>query len=249
MATDLKLTWDKATKRWVKIYRGRKLYLGYGKSKTDRQSYQLALEQFEIEKAKIDAEAKPFADDYERAIALRQAMVRWLELADATEYDQEVEKLNLSERKLHQGEKIPTPVYVYLTHAQEHARLNREIERLQTDFQRVNPPELSKLGTLPIDPLVGRHVFEQQLWRDRVEALAAHQRWTHIKDPANTLEANIAEFLKLRAKKARIGEISAKRYDVCRRSLAIFQKNVCPLPIEQFNGRTLTSFPLCANNG
>ncbi len=65
MATNLNPTWDRATKRWVKIYRGRKLCLGYGKSKTDRQSHQSALEPFDLEKAKTDREAKPFAAEYE----------------------------------------------------------------------------------------------------------------------------------------------------------------------------------------
>ena len=58
MARERKLTWDKATKRWCKIYRGHKLYLGYGRGKSDEQSYQLALDEFERRRTEIDEQAE-----------------------------------------------------------------------------------------------------------------------------------------------------------------------------------------------
>jgi len=81
MARERKLTWDKSTKRWCKCYKGRKLYLGYGRGKSDEQSYQLALDEFERRRAEIDEQAeasKPHRAEYQQAILLRREMVDWL---------------------------------------------------------------------------------------------------------------------------------------------------------------------------
>jgi hypothetical protein len=40
----LKLTWAKGLNLWCKVYRGKKYYLGKGKSKSDMNSYRIALE-------------------------------------------------------------------------------------------------------------------------------------------------------------------------------------------------------------
>ncbi len=60
MATQLKLSWIGSLRQWRKRYRGRTIYCGTGRGKTDRESYQRALQKFAIRKAEIDAE---IADD------------------------------------------------------------------------------------------------------------------------------------------------------------------------------------------
>ena len=238
MATTLKLTWDKVTKRWCKVYRGRKLYLGYGKSKSDLKSYQLALEQFDLRRADIEREAeasKPYRAEYADAIRLRQEMLKWLVLEqdNREQYDLYPTVLALDA----QSDRTDWPTW-----QQEHDRLAKEIERLNLDASRVKPPKLGEPGSLPIDPLAYRPLEQREFWGERIDALRQYQKWTQAKDPANTLEANIDQFLKERATQARAGKIAAKRYDCCRRDLEIFKRYTGPLAIEQFNGKHLTSF-------
>ena len=238
MATTLKLTWDKATKRWCKVFRGRKLYLGYGKSKSDLASYQLALEQFDIKRAEIDSDQeanKPHRAEYAEAIRLRQEMLKWLDLEQdhRDQFDLAPVVLALRTDSDRTG---------WLTWQQEHDRLVKEVERLNLDVSRVKPPKLGVPGSLPVDPIAYRPREQQDFWREKIDALRQYQKWTRAKDPANTLEANIDQFLKERAAQARAGEIAAKRYDCCRRHLDIFRKYIGPMPIEHFSGKQLTSF-------
>lgn len=97
MATKLELTWDKATHRWCKVYLGKKHYLGYGKSKSDRTSYEAALEKWAVLKAEIDATVeKPHRREYEQAIHLRREMLNWLTLEqdNREQYDLRVQAEN-----------------------------------------------------------------------------------------------------------------------------------------------------------
>lgn len=83
MAAKLKLTWDKKSKRWKKVYRGKQYYFPYGTSKTDRIGYQRALEEWNKLKTELDANAdktKPHRFAYETAIHFRQKMVDWCSL-------------------------------------------------------------------------------------------------------------------------------------------------------------------------
>ena len=80
MARQAKIRWDKTTKRWYVYFNGRNKYLGYGRGKTDSESYKLAQEKWD--EIRLDEEAKarvakPNADQYQRAIALREAMIDW----------------------------------------------------------------------------------------------------------------------------------------------------------------------------
>lgn len=80
MARQARIRWDKTTKRWYVYFNGRNKYLGYGRGQTDSESYKLAQDKWD--EIRLDGEAKaraakPHADQYQRAIALREAMVDW----------------------------------------------------------------------------------------------------------------------------------------------------------------------------
>src|ERR1039458_5871929 len=111
-----KLGWDKAGKRWKKIYRGKPFYGKRGVKKSDDNARRLAEDDFENWRKETDKELdvnKPFRREYELAISLRQAMADWCLLEGQTgEYD----------------------------------RLIKEIGKLNSDFSRVSPPQLNKPG-------------------------------------------------------------------------------------------------------
>ena len=50
-----KVNWTPSVKQWVKQYKGKKYYLGQGKNKSDRESYNLAVKKFEAIKKRVDA--------------------------------------------------------------------------------------------------------------------------------------------------------------------------------------------------
>ena len=190
MATTVKLTWDKATKWWVKVYRHRKLYLAKGKNKADTKAYQLALEQFDLKRAEIDGELeadKPYRADYAEAIRLRQEMVKWFTLEGNGEQYDLYPLITALDAHSDRSE--------WSTWKQEHDRLVKEIERLNLDAARVKPPQLGQPGSLPINPLAYRPLEQRDFWREKIDALRQHENWVKAKDPANTLEANIDQFL------------------------------------------------------
>ena len=212
MATDRKLTWDKATKRWVKIYKGKKLYLGYGKGKTDNQSYLLALDEFERRRAKIDQETeanKPYRSQYELAIRLREEMTRWCLL---------------------EGELA------------EHDRILREIAHLRRLFARVNPPALNKADTLPIDPLYGLTAGEKIVWFERVEALQNYEKWSGATDHAKTIGANIDEYISRMVAQANTGQVSHSHVSKAKANLDVFRETAGNVSVEKFGETHITQF-------
>jgi integrase len=126
MARQYQLTWDKSRKRWKKIYKGHQLYFHFGKSKTDPEGYQQALDAFKQKKAAIDldiAAASPHRGHYEEALSTRQQMLQWFRLEGNTD----------------------DPLY-HQTQA--------EIEQLRADLAKLNPPpvqlHIDPLMALPV---------------------------------------------------------------------------------------------------
>ena len=131
--------------RWKKIYRGRVWYGQRGAKKTDTQAYQVAVNSFQEWKQTADADAdahKPHADQYHQAIGQRQAMLQWLllERDNREEFDAFI-TINHADGRTEtiSGASVGLPTY-----DQEHDRLVGEIDRLKTDFARLNPPELDR---------------------------------------------------------------------------------------------------------
>ncbi len=212
MTTARKLTWDSARKRWKKFYKGKQLYLGSGKGKTDNQSYLLALDEFERRRIEIDKETdatKPHRSHYETAIRLREEMVRWCLL---------------------EGE------------LGEHDRLVREIDQLRRLFARVNPPALNKPDTMPIDPLYGFSAADKILWFERVEALQNYERWSGTPDHAKTISANIDEYVSRLISQANTGQLSHSHVSKAKANLEVFREIAGKVSVEQFNASHLDQF-------
>lgn len=256
MATVRTLTWHKATKRWKKIYKGRTLYLGYGKSKSDDESYRAALEQFAIKRAEIDAEleqTKPHADDYKRAIELRQAMVKWLllERDNREQYDRQANADSIAEENeqvmkymgREEYQSLPDlPEDGFLPYAAEYDLLVKELDRLNKDFARVNPLPLDTPGRLPVNPLTYRSRNERDVWLKRLEILRRHEEWTGTTDYEKSIGANIDRFLALKKAAAQAGQSKAGSYATLKARLEIFRSFIGEQSVEAFNSRSLAAF-------
>jgi integrase len=247
--TKLKLTWDKTTKRWCKVHKGHKVYLGSGKSKADQQSYLIALDQWAIRKAEIDAsraEEKPNGADYLTAIGLRQAMLEWLTLeadeADEAEYNDMIAWLQKENQREHSLPGVPVPLVEYLTYAGEHNRLTRELEQLNRDFQKAKPPALNEPGSLTIDPLAYRPLQEQRLWFPRLEGLKQWLKWQGVDNHASTIAGNLDTFLEAKRQKALAGQYSPASYSILKARLDYFRRFAGALSVEVFGGKQLEAF-------
>ena len=137
--SELELTWDKASERWKKKYRGRYFYAPRGVRKSDRQAYAVALALWRDWKKEVDDLGdtnKPNAAQYGQAIHARQLMLDWL----------------LKERENQEQYNGWCKSVGCPTWQGEHDRLVKELDKLRLDFARVNPSALDRPGTLP-DPL------------------------------------------------------------------------------------------------
>jgi integrase len=270
MATTLKLTWDKSTKRWVKVYKGRKLYLGNGKRKDDVKSYLAALDEFARLKAEIDEQAegsKPHYAEYTKAVDLRREMLAWLEEErarwSAHDLETSVQEDEYNRYRPHDQEQSKTtnampsatfkldwvhpylsyPRVHFLTCSEEHDRLTKENERLNQDAARTKPPALDVAGALTVDPLVYKTDWERQRWESRVEALRTFRRWTAAGNYAETVGANLDEYLEGKRAKARRGDkVSPAWVAVLEARLGHFRVFCGQLAVSQINGKTLTGF-------
>ncbi|MGA2253251.1 MAG: hypothetical protein ABSG53_01200, partial [Thermoguttaceae bacterium] len=92
MATKkLRLTWDDGAKRWRKMHKGETWTGKRGVKKSDDVAYKQAVAEFEAWRAKVDQQViaqvpdKLYAEQYERAIAVRQRMIKYCQLEGDTE--------------------------------------------------------------------------------------------------------------------------------------------------------------------
>jgi hypothetical protein len=83
-----KLTWDEKGKRWRKVYKGATWQGSRGVKKSDPDAYRQAIEDFEAWRGGIGTktnESKPNTKEYERAIFVRNEMIRACRLEGNTE--------------------------------------------------------------------------------------------------------------------------------------------------------------------
>ena len=203
-AKKLKLTWQKGLNLWCKVYRGKKYYLGKGKSKSDMDSYRLALEEWEKKRLVLTAE-KPNGQDYKRAIELRERMVKFAELEGLTDqpFSSSVKKIPVARYgrlpyasvSCTENEDIPVQrgdkevqIQIDGLLPKWHNKLTKEVKWLRQNLERVNPP---KLEQHQIDPLDGADAMEKRYWASRIDALTVHERWAGITDPAKSIGANV----------------------------------------------------------
>jgi integrase len=219
MARQAKIRWDKATKRWYVNVNGRNKYLGYGRGKTDSESYKLAQDKWDEirldEEAKARA-AKPHADQYQQAIALREAMVDWC-VSNRAEPD-------------------------------THDRLVKELEWLRQNFAKPTPPSLkdccitwangSVVGAT-IDPIAYLDQTTKLIWRDRLDVLRSCRRST---EPDKAIGQQIDNYLTMRLAQARSGKIAHKRYRTCEDNLNRYRQFAGALSVDQLDAKALTAY-------
>ena len=213
-----KLSWDKAGKRWKKIYKGKPFYGKRGVKKSDDNAYRLAVDDFENWRKEIDKQSdadKPYRKEYELAIALRQDMANWclLELG--------------KDEKQWEG---------------QYNNLVKEIEALNFNFSKVNPPPLNKAGVMPINPLHLRPANEVIEWEERIDALRQYRKWTGATDKSKTIKGNIEAHYTSRLKDAHNGKIAPARYSNIVNWLDIFKNWAGEMSIEQLGGGHLKLF-------
>ena len=175
-------------------------------------------------KAEIDSQAdatKPNAAQYQEAIRLRQAMVNWLSLEreKQQEYDQQQEDFRQHQATFPDGEQGG-----YLDYAAEYDQLVKELDRLNRDFARVNPPPLDEPGRLPVNPLRYRGHNERRVWLERLDQLKAHEKWTGTTDHEKTIGANLDQFLTIKKQQADAGQIAYGWSDVLKHHLEHFRQ-------------------------
>ncbi len=219
MARQAKIRWDKATKRWYVYFNGRNKYLGYGRGKTDAESYRLAQDKWDEirldEEAKARA-AKPHADQYQQAIALREAMIDWC-ISNRAEPD-------------------------------THDRLVKELEWLRQNFAKPNPPNLkdsyitwdngSVVGAT-IDPVAYLDQTTTLIWQDRLDVLRSFQRST---EPNKAIGKQIDNYLTMRLAQARSGKIAHKRYRTCEDNLNHYRRFAGALSVDRLDAKALTAY-------
>jgi integrase len=236
MPTERTLTWDKAGQRWKRVYRGKVFYGERGVKKSDRQAYQVAVEQFNAHKSEVDRQAdadKPHAAEYQQAIRLRQEAVKWLDL----EHNEADHNALVAEMKRAGGDTDGILDF----HA-ERDRLVAELERLNIDFARNNPPPLNAAGKPTVDPFALRPIRYRMLWLDRVEALRQHDKWNGATDQSKTITANITSFLAVKQQQAEAGQIAFGWFSVMRYHLDHYRKFAGELAVSSINAQSLANY-------
>ena len=217
MARQARIRWDKTTKRWYVYFNGRNKYLGYGRGKTDSESYKLAQDKWDEirlgEEAKARA-AKPHADQYQQAIALREAMIDWC-ISNRAEPD-------------------------------THDRLVKELEWLRQNFAKPIPPSFScitwangSVGGATVDPIAYLDQTTKLIWQDRLDVLRSVQR---SKEPDKAIGQQIGNYLTMRLAQARSGKIAHKRYRTCEDNLNRYHQFAGALSVDQLDAKALTAY-------
>ena len=235
-------TWHKSGQRWKRVYRGRTFYGPRGVTKSDRQAYAVAVAMFNDWKTKVDREAdadKPNAAQYQEAIRLRQSMVDWLSLERnrQTEYDEQI-----ADFRQHQATFPDGPQGKLLDYADEYDQMVKELDRLNRDFARVNPPPLDEPGRLPVNPLRYRINNERRVWIQRLGQLEAHEQWDGTTDREKTIGANLDQFLVTKRQQADAGQIAYGWFDVLKYHLDHFRTFAGQVGVENLNANLLANY-------
>ena len=247
------LTWEKATKRWSKVYRGKKYYFPFGASKSDESGYRLAVEAWEQKKRELVQSAdsdKPHRDDYERAVSIREEMVRWIDLELTSPHKQhaamaeqmgyvasEFPPLNVPD--LPTDGSVVTAVevagdpatdkelhieFIAVERAEYIASLKAERAKLVKEIERLRR-DFSRvvppaLGTIDTLP-VYPYDFASD-WLNRIPTLRAFDRWTTSTPIAETIGKGIESFLAEKMREVQAGQKSLSWYGSLQSRLAHF---------------------------
>lgn len=236
-----RLTWEKAKKRWRKIYKGHVVTFKTCESPYDKEGEERAWQMFLQKKAEIyaaDCKAhndKPNAAIYRSAFEAHARLIGYLQ-ANVGHPDEA-----LSMGWTPKGYQRPKgrPFYV-----PEYAELldwyAAQLERLQSQFETANPPDLT---TDQIHPTydwgeTGHVAWEARLreW-DRQKSKAAAK-------PLESLQGNVDRYLDALRGRGKIGEISASYCHRVQTDLATFVAFIGPTArvADKINAAAISGF-------
>ncbi len=231
-----KLTWDKAARRWKKIYRGRIWYGQRGVNKSDRNAYGKALENFLRWRSDIDQRKKPHREQYETALHLRQEMLDWLLLEGETDTDEhrrlltEIGRLN-SDWQRPKPPALDTLGQLSVNPLYPHPPLSPDWQDRGRDRHHASAALLSKLD-----------VERAIIWPERLASLRNHQKWTDTAEHTNTIGGLIDEFLNSKKIEAEYEVITPATWETMRHRLNHLRTHLGATAVEQFNRKTLPGF-------
>ncbi len=238
MSRTQNLTWqpgrDGRSGRWRKKYRGKVYYFNGGRGKSDREAYDAAVKQWELDKLKIDAEApRKHHAEYETEIDVWDQVHTW-----ATRYgDLHMAQLAF-EKRADLRARIEAPIPKPLSANDRFGALFEPVKITLPDdlFERAASSlaagEVTHIPYTPITPDRAREIMQEldgsslriakEIWDDR---LATQQRRVAIR--SHLVEEHIKLFLEQKQQEAARGELSVGRSNVIRLHLDQF-KNWLP---------------------
>jgi hypothetical protein len=208
----LKLTWEASAERWRKIYKGKPFVSKRGVKKSDDDAYRQAVEDFEQWRIKTDREGNKDKPNAEQCHR-------------AIEMREEMVRWCVLE-----GEQ------------EEHDRLIKEIQWLQKNLAKANPPPLNRASPVSFDPTFPMPIPDKMKWADRIKALGHHERWTGATEKEKSISANIDKHLEERLLDAQTEQIAPQRYDNIKNWLNILKNWIGDISVEQFNSDHLSAF-------
>jgi len=254
MPRKYKLTWQPGTKgrvgRWRKKYKGKSYYFDGGRGKTDRETYDAAVSEWELLKLKIDnAAPKQHQAKYEQAIGKWEQVLAWcrkhqeVEMADAA-----IEKLTL----LRQHFAAPHPRPVPATDTFEgqfdwSVRFPGWDQAMRDIAALVDLPSNESLTAITTEPLVipPQHGWEDdplrrnmQIWNDRLQVAARS-----AVAPEQTVRAQVAAYVAAKQSAIAAGELSGGRAYTIQLHLDHFVSWLGgDTPVIEINGKILSDF-------
>ncbi|MBI1246793.1 tyrosine-type recombinase/integrase [bacterium] len=217
--------------RWKKIYKGRTVYCGTSSAKSDLEAYKKALEVWQEEKKRIDAEIasqpKPNQPDYEEAIRDWEKVLQWSQThSDLANAALAREKIGKLQKRL---ESPSPPPLVYGDQFWDSFSLPETI--LEKIAMAISLPGL---GSSPnptsrstVDPKAlhgGRDIFvsdkqaKRDIWRDRLSIQEERPE-----EPENTVETYVNQFLEKERLRVEAKRLSASRFTSKRNNLFRFR--------------------------
>jgi integrase len=233
MPRKVNLTWQPGTGgragRWRKKYKGRVVYLPFGRSKSDVEGYKQALKAFKHRKTEIDAEQalqpKPNQAEYEKAVEDWTHILHWsLEHGDADRAQLARDKVESLRFRLAQSH--PTPLGFHDLIQSLYDIPPEVLAPLEAAWRKLTGEPISKVNVPPsphvqeiLDMMDGSPArIQREVWRDRIES----QRRKY-QNTSDTIESCVEDFLTSKRAKVKIGDLSAGRCDALRVHLHHFR--------------------------
>lgn len=237
--------------RWKKIYKGRTVYCGTASAKSDLDAYRKALEAWQEEKQRIDAEIaaqpKPNQAEYEEAMRDWEKVLQWSQ-ANSSPAQAALAREKLSSLKERLEEPSPSP----LSHGDRFwDGFGWPIDTIEViaallprlgDGSSPNPESPATVDPAGLKAL--QHIdgspkqVQREVWRDRLKI-----QDSHTVEPEKTVEAHVNRFLNKERLRVEAKRLSASRFTSKRNNLFRFRDWIgSKTPVETIDGAMIQAF-------